>query len=69
MLHVAQHDLPFGGSGTSGMGQYHAYEGFLEFSKLRPVFTNPRLNILKMFYPPYTKKHRSILNLLVKYKR
>jgi coniferyl-aldehyde dehydrogenase len=69
MLHVAQHDMPFGGSGASGMGQYHGYEGFLEFSKLRPVFTNPRLNILKMFYPPYTKKHRSILKLLLKYKR
>ncbi|HEY5945129.1 MAG TPA: coniferyl aldehyde dehydrogenase [Kofleriaceae bacterium] len=69
MLHVAQHDMPFGGTGASGMGQYHGYEGFLEFSKLRPVFTNPRLNILQMFYPPYTRKHRKILDLLIKYKR
>jgi coniferyl-aldehyde dehydrogenase len=69
MLHVAQHDMPFGGIGASGMGQYHGYEGFLEFSKLRPVFTNPRLSILEMFYPPYTRKHRSILDLLLKYKR
>jgi coniferyl-aldehyde dehydrogenase len=69
MLHVAQHDMPFGGVGASGMGQYHGHEGFLEFSKLRPVFTNPRLPILDMFYPPYTKKHRSILKFLIKYKR
>jgi len=69
MLHVAQHDLPFGGIGASGMGQYHGYEGFLEFSKLRPVFTSPRLPILDVFYPPYTGKHRKILNLLVKLKR
>ena len=41
MLHVAQHDMPFGGIGASGMGHYHGYEGFLEFSKLRPVFTEP----------------------------
>jgi len=68
MLHVAQHDMPFGGVGASGMGQYHGYEGFLEFSKLRPVFKNPRVSILKMFYPPYTKKHRKILDLLVKHK-
>jgi coniferyl-aldehyde dehydrogenase len=68
MLHVAQHDLPFGGVGPSGMGQYHGYEGFLEFSKLRPVFTSPRLPILKMFYPPYTKKHRSILDFLIRHK-
>jgi coniferyl-aldehyde dehydrogenase len=69
MLHVAQHDLPFGGIGASGMGQYHAHEGFLEFSKLRPVFENPRLPILDIFYPPYTGKHRKILDLLVKHKR
>jgi coniferyl-aldehyde dehydrogenase len=68
MLHVAQHDLPFGGIGASGMGQYHGHEGFLEFSKLRPVFTSPRLPILQMFYPPYTKKHRAILDFLIKYK-
>jgi coniferyl-aldehyde dehydrogenase len=37
-MHVAQHGLPFGGIGNSGMGHYHGYEGFLEFSKLRPVF-------------------------------
>ncbi|HEX5792074.1 MAG TPA: coniferyl aldehyde dehydrogenase, partial [Rheinheimera sp.] len=38
ILHVGQHDLPFGGIGQSGMGHYHGYEGFLTFSKLRPVF-------------------------------
>ena len=69
MLHVAQHDMPFGGIGASGMGHYHGYEGFLEFSKLRPVFTNPRLSLLHMFYPPYTAKHRRLLDLLIKYKR
>jgi coniferyl-aldehyde dehydrogenase len=69
MLHVAQHDLPFGGIGASGMGQYHGHEGFLEFSKLRPVFTAPKLPILDQFYPPYTGKHRKLLNFLIKYKR
>jgi coniferyl-aldehyde dehydrogenase len=69
MLHVAQHDVPFGGIGASGMGQYHGYEGFLEFSKLRPVFTNPRLSLLHLFYPPYRARHRRLLDLLIKYKR
>ena len=69
MLHAAQHDMPFGGIGASGMGHYHGYEGFLEFSKLRPVFTTPRFYMLNMFYPPYTDRHRRILNLLIKYKR
>ncbi|TMB53373.1 MAG: coniferyl aldehyde dehydrogenase, partial [Deltaproteobacteria bacterium] len=49
MLHVAQHDMPFGGIGASGLGHYHGHEGFLEFSKLRPVFTNPRLSLLHLF--------------------
>jgi hypothetical protein len=61
--------MPFGGVGASGMGHYHGYEGFLEFSKLRPVFTNPRLSFLSMFYPPYTARHRALLRFLVKYKR
>jgi coniferyl-aldehyde dehydrogenase len=69
MLHVAQHDMPFGGIGASGMGQYHGYEGFLEFSKLRPVFKNPRLSLLHLFYPPYKPRHRRLLDLLIKYKR
>jgi coniferyl-aldehyde dehydrogenase len=69
MLHVAQHDLPFGGIGASGMGHYHGHEGFLEFSKLRPVFKNPRLSLLHMFYPPYSARTRRLLDLLIKYKR
>jgi coniferyl-aldehyde dehydrogenase len=69
MLHVAQHDLPFGGVGASGMGHYHGFEGFLEFSKLRPVFKNPRLSLLSMFYPPYTPRHRRTLDLLLRFWR
>jgi coniferyl-aldehyde dehydrogenase len=69
MLHVAQHDMPFGGIGPSGMGQYHGYEGFLEFSKLRSVFTNPRLSLLHLFYPPYTGLQRRLLDLLIRHKR
>ncbi len=69
VLHVAQHDMPFGGIGASGMGQYHGYEGFLEFSKLRPVFTSPKMKGVEMFYPPYTKRHSRLFNLLLKFKR
>lgn len=69
MMHVAQHDLPFGGTGASGMGHYHAREGFLEMSKLRPVFTNPKLSMLETFYPPYGKLHRWMFDLLLRFKR
>ncbi len=53
LLHVAQHDLPFGGIGPSGMGHYHAHEGFLTFSHSKSVFSKQRLNAAKLIYPPY----------------
>lgn len=41
LIHAAMHEAPFGGVGASGMGHYHGYEGFLEFSHMRTVFTAP----------------------------
>jgi coniferyl-aldehyde dehydrogenase len=61
-MHVAQHDLPFGGVGNSGMGQYHGYEGFLEMSKLRPVFIQSRFAV--PLAPPYGKFIDRIYNLV-----
>jgi coniferyl-aldehyde dehydrogenase len=37
-MHAAQPQLGFGGSGQSGMGRHHGYEGFMEFSNLKAVF-------------------------------
>jgi coniferyl-aldehyde dehydrogenase len=53
LLHVAQDDLPFGGIGSSGMGHYHGYEGFLTFSKAKGVLTKQRFNAARLIYPPY----------------
>ena len=69
IIHIAQHDLPFGGVGASGMGQYHGHDGFVEFSKMRPVFTNPRLSLLSLFYPPYTGRQNKLIDLLIKWMR
>ena len=52
-LHAVQHDLPFGGIGNSGMGHYHGFEGFMEFSKLRPVFHQAPLSSTAALTPPY----------------
>ena len=69
-MHVAQHDMPFGGVGNSGMGQYHGYEGFAEFSKLRPVFTQAAKPVGAAFlYPPYGKTFQKMYNLLIKMRR
>jgi coniferyl-aldehyde dehydrogenase len=53
LLHVGQHDLPFGGVGESGMGHYHGREGFENFSKLRPVFRQARVSSVSLLAPPY----------------
>ena len=69
VLHVGQHDLPFGGVGGSGMGHYHGYEGFVTFSKLRPVFYQaPFSPIQMMFQPPYGARVFKIMNWLMKLK-
>jgi len=68
IIHVAQHDLPFGGVGASGIGHYHGYEGFVEFSKMRPVFTNPWLSLLHWFYPPYTGRQERMIDMAIKLK-
>jgi coniferyl-aldehyde dehydrogenase len=66
-MHVAQHDMPFGGIGNSGMGQYHGYEGFAEFSKLRPVFRQAARPLGAAFlYPPYGKMFEKIYNTLIR---
>lgn len=37
MLHASMDNLPFGGVGAFGMGEYHGVHGFRRFSHLRPV--------------------------------
>ncbi|WP_417661062.1 coniferyl aldehyde dehydrogenase [Pseudomonas sp.] len=61
LLHVAQDDMPFGGIGPSGMGQYHGHEGFLTFSKAKGVFIKQRLNAAKTIYPPYGKSIQKMI--------
>ena len=51
--HVFQHDLPFGGTGNSGMGTYHGEEGFRELSHAKSVFKRRRWFPVGLFYPPY----------------
>lgn len=66
LLHVGQNDLPFGGVGDSGMGQYHGREGFNTFSKLRPVFYQAKFSTLKFLFPPYGRLADGILAFLTR---
>jgi coniferyl-aldehyde dehydrogenase len=66
LMHVGQHDLPFGGVGPSGMGHYHGREGFETFSKLRPVFQQAPVSALKFFGPPYGARMDALLKFLIR---
>lgn len=70
LFHVAQHDMPFGGIGNSGMGHYHGEEGFKEFSKLRPVFkqSNMTSKIILLLAPPYGSVFKTAINTLLKFR-
>jgi acyl-CoA reductase-like NAD-dependent aldehyde dehydrogenase len=64
IVQVAQDELPFGGVGASGMGEYHGRAGFETFSKKKSVFYQSRFNALKMLRPPYGARFESLMKLL-----
>lgn len=53
LLHIANHHLPFGGVGNSGMGKYHGEESFIAFSNKKPVLSSPTWIDLIVKYPPF----------------
>ena len=63
LFHNAMEDLPFGGVGPSGMGNYHGVDGFKTFSHGRAVYRQSGLDIAKLsgFKPPYGKATLSTL--------
>lgn len=65
MLQFAQEDLPFGGVGASGMGAYHAREGFDAFTKKKPVFYQARVNGTGLLRPPYGPTINFALKMLL----
>ena len=65
-LHIAQDDLPFGGVGESGMGDYHGRAGFETFSRRKAVFHQPRFNLLGLFRPPYGRRFERLMRLLAR---
>ena len=63
IFHVSMEDLPFGGSGPSGMGAYHGIDGFRTFSHAKAVFRQSRFDVAKIagVKPPYGKALSAIL--------
>ena len=66
LIHVAQHDLPFGGVGDSGTGAYHGKAGFERLSHMKPVFVQSKLNGLNLLLPPYGGLFKKAMALFLK---
>ena len=67
MQQFAQHNLPFGGVNTSGIGNAHGFFGFKAFSHERAVMSAGPLSALKLLFPPYDARKRRLSELLIKY--
>jgi coniferyl-aldehyde dehydrogenase len=63
-FHVANDDLPFGGVGASGMGNYHGEEGFIRFSHAKSILTRGKISFASLLFPPYGK---AVHNLVYKF--
>lgn len=60
LMHLANPNLPFGGVGSSGIGQYHGKYSFDTFSHMKSyTFKSTRLES-SLFFPPYKGKFKYI---------
>ena len=63
IMHIVNHDMPFGGVGNSGMGTYHGKESFMTFSHRRSVVSTPTFVDTPFRYMPY-KLFKLVKNLV-----
>lgn len=67
LYHLAVPDLPFGGVGPSGMGSYHGFHGFLDFSNEKSVVQRKTNFDPSLRYPPFegskSAKIKALMNL------
>lgn len=63
MMFMSVPDLPFGGVGMSGMGQYHGKAGFDRFSHLKSVIRRGRFPEITIRFAPYSKLKTRLLKL------
>ncbi|QQD18138.1 coniferyl aldehyde dehydrogenase [Spongiibacter nanhainus] len=68
IFHVSCEDLPFGGIGPSGMGNYHGLDGFKTFSHPRAVYTQSKINFQRLggMIPPYGDKCDKTLKTMIR---
>lgn len=58
IMHVATHQIPFGGTGASGMGGYHGKTSFDAFSRIKGIVDRSTLIDVPLRYAPFAGKYR-----------
>ncbi|MCU0389407.1 MAG: aldehyde dehydrogenase [Chitinophagaceae bacterium] len=66
LVHLGNPDLPFGGTGYSGMGQYHGYEGFRTFTRPKSIMKTSTWIDAPLWYPPVKSWYVNVLKKLMK---
>ncbi len=64
LMHVTNHNLPFGGVGNSGTGRYHGRDSFLAFSNRRAIVSTPTWMDLPVKYVPF--RHFKLIKRFLK---
>ncbi len=64
LVHIAHHNLPFGGVGDSGWGAYHGEAGFLRFCHQKSVLAQSRWAMGHLMYPPYGARFDRLMALV-----
>lgn len=64
LMFMSVPDLPFGGVGMSGMGQYHGRAGFDRLSHLKAVMKRARFPEIPIRFPPYSKLKMRLLKMV-----
>lgn len=59
IMHLTNHNLPFGGVGNSGMGSYHGKKSFETFSHYKSILNKGKFE-LAMKYPNKEKEKRNL---------
>jgi len=65
IFHLGQPNLPFGGVGRSGMGQYHGSDGFVTFSKKRGVMVQRRWAATGLLHAPFGALAKELIRAML----
>lgn len=66
IMHIASHNMPFGGVGNSGMGSYHGKYSFDTFTHYKSIIKRSNLIDMPMRYHPYKDSNYKLIKWFLK---